>query len=253
MVDSVHNISRSSIDESRFGVRVARASGVSSANLMEVLNYCSDNDVKLLIARASASDIRDAQAMERAGFLLMDTLVYYARNLTKNPLPEDSSKVPIRCIDPQDEDSVRAVAAEAFKGYFGHYHADSRLDRDKCDAGYMDWAVRSCVDRKTADEVLVAEMDGSVVGFATLRLNGKSEGEGVLFGVHPSAQGHGIYKSFMVRAMQWFKERGAEQMVVSTQINNLAVQKVWVRVGFEPSHAYYTFHRWFDNPEGALR
>ena len=35
-------------------------------------------------------------------------------------------------------------------------------------------------------------------------------------------------------------------MVLSTQVTNLAVQKVWSRLGFEPSRSYYTFHLWFD-------
>jgi hypothetical protein len=34
------------------------------------------------------------------------------------------------------------------------------------------------------------------------------------------------------------------RMVVSTQITNLAVQKVWVRQGFELTGSYYTFHLW---------
>ena len=44
-------------------------------------------------------------------------------------------------------------------------------------------------------EVLVAEVDGRLAGFATLRMNNSEEGEGVLFGVAPFAQGSGIYRS----------------------------------------------------------
>jgi hypothetical protein len=49
----------------------------------------------------------------------------------------------------------------------------------------------------------------------------------------------------MVAAMAWLAARGRTRMVVSTQITNLAVQKVWARLGFEPSSSYYTLHRWF--------
>jgi hypothetical protein len=45
--------------------------------------------------------------------------------------------------------------------------------------------------------------------------------------------------------MAWCASRGAARMMVSTQINNVAVQKVWARLGFEPNYAYYTFHKWF--------
>ena len=43
-----------------------------------------------------------------------------------------------------------------FSGYLGHYHADPRLDRAKCDEVYLSWAERSCVDPSVASKVLVA-------------------------------------------------------------------------------------------------
>jgi GNAT superfamily N-acetyltransferase len=240
------HVSLSAIDEERFGIRVARASRVTLGALPAVLDFCRANNVVLLIARCPVSELRAAQAMERQGFLLMDTLVYYARDLGRNAVPPDTGKATVRPVGPGEAEAVRAVAAESFRGYVGHYHADGRLDRAKCDEAYASWALRSCVSREVADDVLVAVLDDSIAGFATLRMNGPGEGEGVLFGVHPAAQGQGIYRSLMIAGMEWCRLRGATRMVVSTQITNWAVQKVWTRVGFEPSHADYTFHKWFD-------
>lgn len=236
----------SAIDEARFGIRTARVSHVTGDSLPSVMRFCRSHDVRLLIARCKASDLGVAQAMERVGFLLMDTLVYYARDLLRSPIPADIGKVPVRPIQPGEEGDVRQVAADSFRGYFGHYHADERLDRAKCDEAYIDWAFRSCVLPDVADQVLVANLEGRVSGFATLRLNSADEGEGVLFGVASWAQRRGIYRSFMVQGMQWCLSKGATRMVTSTQITNIAVQKVWTRLGSEPSHAYYTFHKWFD-------
>lgn len=236
----------SPIDGERFGISIARVRVEAPDDLRSVNEFCRESGVDLLIARCPASELRTAQAMERDGFSLMDTLVYFARDLHKTPIPSDVGKVPIRPVRPGEEDAVKDVAAESFRGYFGHYHADERLDRKDCDDVYTSWARRSCVSRDVADEVLVADLDGKVVGFATLRLDSPDEGEGVLFGVAPEAQGHGIYRSFMIRGMEWCASKGATRMVVSTQVTNNAVQKVWVRVGFEPSHAYYGFHKWFD-------
>jgi len=97
-----------------------------------------------------------------------------------------------------------------------------------------------------ADEVLVAEWEDRVVGFVTLRRNGPEEGEIVVGGVVPAAQGQGVYRSFIIRGMEWSRVQGAKRTLVSTQITNTAVQKVWSRLGFEPAYACYTFHRWFD-------
>ena len=236
----------SALDEARFGFRTAIAGPVTKDVLPDILNYCRENRATLLIARCLTSEMPAVQAMENEGFVLMDTLVYYQRHLAKPPIPRDTSQAVIRPVKAGEERVVEAVAAEAFEGYFGHYHADERLERAKCDAVYRDWAFRSCVSRDVADEVLVADLDGSVVGFATLRLNSPEGGEGVLFGISPRAQRRGIYRSLMVRAMDWFLQQGAAHIVLSTQITNIAVQKVWVRLGFEPSHSLYTLHKWFD-------
>jgi GNAT superfamily N-acetyltransferase len=121
------------------------------------------------------------------------------------------------------------------------------LDPVKCDEAYISWALRSCVSREAADEVLVADSSGRIVGFATLRMNNSEEAEGVLFCVASSAQRRGIYRSLMIHGMEWCMSKAAKRMIVSTQITNVAVQKVWIRLGFEPSHAWYTLHKWFDD------
>jgi len=245
-VDHSTRVHLSAIDEERFGIKTARAVGVTLQGLPSMWDFCRIHDVRLLIARCPASELAAVQAMERQGCILTDTLVYYACNLLKSPIPTDPSVVAVRPIHSGEEDRVKAIAAESFKGYYGHYHADQRLDRTQCDEAYTSWAVRSCVSRDVADEVLVTDDGGTLLGFATLRINSPEEGEGVLFGVAPAAQGRGIYRSFMIRSMEWFRAKGCTRQVVSTQITNIAVQKVWTRVGFEPSHAFYTFHRWFD-------
>jgi GNAT superfamily N-acetyltransferase len=239
------SVSLSAIDEKRFGIRTAKAILAHSDDLSTMLDFCQEHRVTFLITRCSTQDLSIAQMLEQAGFFLTDTLVYHGRDLLKTPIPEDTGPIEIRCVQPGDELALRTVAADSFRGYFGHYHADGRLAPAKCDEVYVDWAVRSCLSRDVADEVLIADDGGTVVGFATLQLNSAEEGEGVLFGVAPAAQGKGVYRSFMIQGMQWCLSKGRRRMVVSTQVTNIAVQKVWARLGFELSHSYYTFHKWF--------
>lgn len=239
-------VALSALDEERFGIRTAKAPAVTAALLPAVLDVCRRERVALLIARCDAADVAAAQALEAAGGFLTDTLVYYARTLADAPEPVEHGAPPVRPVRPGEEGTVEAVAAAAFRGYLGHYHADPRLDRAACDAVYTSWALRSCRLREVADEVLVAERDGRIVGFATLKLNGPEEGEGILFGVAPEAQGLGVYRALMVNGLAWCRAKGARRMVVSTQITNAAVQRVWTRLGFELRHAVYTFHAWFD-------
>jgi GNAT superfamily N-acetyltransferase len=234
----------SPLEEQRFGVRTARVAAFSAADVDAILDSCRRQDVRLLIARCPTADLGAAQALEARGGLLMDTLLYYARDL-ELPLPESSAAVAVRSFRPADEAAVIGVAREAFRDYTSHYHADPRLDPRLCDAAYVSWAERSCRAGAAAD-VLVAEVASAVAGFLTLKWNSAEEGEGPLFAVSPRAQQRGVGSALMTAALRWFRERGAERMVISTQVTNLPSQKVWVRLGFEPSRSFYTFHVWFD-------
>jgi len=217
----------SDIDEERFGVRTARAEEVTAAALPSVISFCHRHAVVLLIARCPASDLRAAQAMEREGFLLMDTLLHYGRDLLNAPIPADSPVIPVRAALPGEEGDVAEVAAQAFRGYLGHYHADERLDRGQCDEVYTSWALRSCLSRDVADEVLVASLGDSIAGFLTLRMATPEEGQGILFAVSPSARGCGVSSALMIGGMRWCLEKGASRMMIPTQINNMRSQKVW--------------------------
>jgi len=236
----------SAIDEQRFGIRTARTSNMTADVLFRVLDYCRAHDVVLLVARCLSSDTEAAQAMEREGFLLMDTLIHYTRDLTRQPLPPDTWHGEVRSVRPGEEHEVRRIAAKCFEGYLGHYHADERLDRTKCDEVYSSWAYRSCISREVADDVLVAFLDGRMAGFLTLKMGTADEGQGPLFAVDPRARGSGASTTLMIRGMKWCRSKGAARMVIPTQITNIASQRVWSRLGFEPAYAEYTFHKWFD-------
>lgn len=221
----------------------ARASASNLAELDEIMMFCERKAIRFLVARCPAQELQLAQHMEQRGFLLMDTLLYYTRRVDQTwPKPMHH----VRPATADDAEQVKEVAAGAFRGYGGHYHADPRLDPALCDDIYIDWAYRSCRVEGVADAVLVVEDGEAVRGFLTLRMNSPAEGEVPLYGVLPTAQGHGLGRSLIIGALESCEARGAERLIISTQLTNLASQKVWLRLGFEPAHAYYTFHRWFD-------
>jgi len=240
------NVQLSAIDEERFGVRTAKASSVTLNQLPAVIEFCRANQVKFLIARCPAYELLTAQAMERQGFTLMDTLVYYSRRLATAPIPPLADHLTIRPVRQEEAKQVSALTAKVFRSYQGHYHADPQLDAEQSDAVYTSWAYRSVVSREVAHEVLVAEREGTIAGFITLRVHSPEAGEVPLYGVDPSVQGHGIGRNLIIGALRWFEAQNVVKMFISTQITNLSSQKVWVRLGFEPTQAHYTFHKWFD-------
>lgn len=235
----------SAIDEERFHIRTAKSPLITFNDIPIVMEFCRSQQVSLLIARCLATEMNTIQELERLGFSITDTLGYYSRNLINDPIPEDTNDNLVRPIKQGEEISVKNIATECFKEYFGHYHADKRLPRGQCDEVYSSWAYNSCLSSEFADKVFLSELQGTIVGFATMRMKNPREGEGILFGVIPAAQGKGIYRSLIINGMKYCLQQGAEKMSVSTQITNIAVQKVWARVGFEPYQYVYTFHKWF--------
>ncbi len=230
------------MDEERFGIRTARADNVGVQSLSEVLESCRHQRVALLIARCPAKDPKAAQAMEEAGFRLMDTLIHYIIELD-DIRPPTHDEIGVRPIRAGEEALVEAIARQSFSG-FGHYHADSRLDRHQSDEVYASWARRCCAGA-AADRTFIAELDGSPSGFGAFRCNA-DEGEMVLGAVSPWARGHGVYRVITLAGMEWCHRQGARRMHAATTVTNTAAQRAWLRAGMLPDSVSYTFHKWFD-------
>lgn len=238
-------IDLSAIDRERFGVATAKAALDAGDSAAAMAHWCQSRGAQLLVARCPTGATALVQELERGGAFLCDTLLYYTRKALRAHQPALPDGYTWRLATAADAAAVEALARLTFAGYAGHYHADARLVKADCDAVYADWAANSCRSKAVADDVILLEAQGEVAAFATLKDRGAPLFEGVLFGVHPGHQGRGLYQNLMQLAQDWGLQRGFGAMTVSTQVVNLAVQKVWCRLGFEPSGSYYTFHQWF--------
>ena len=237
-------INLSEIDRLRFGVTTAKAKINDDDSVDKLIHQAKSMNVELLIVRFPTNSIALAQNLERSGAILTDTLVYFQ----KKKIERYQIELPVGYLpcssEASDAESVESIARESFKGYFGHYHADPSLNRVDCDAVYSSWAKNSCVINGLADEVIIIKKADEIAAFATLKiLSGKSY-EGVLFGVAPNHQGKGLHLNLMQMSQNWGVENGKSQLLTSTQITNVTVQKNWCRVGMEPLNSFYTYHLW---------
>lgn len=238
-------ISESELDTERFGVRSGKVQLNGEDDLGEIDSWCALHRIQFLIARCLSNDVNLVQKMEKNGFFLTDTLIYYRnKKITyKEHILADGYSW--RVANESDGDEVEKLASDTFSGYAGHYHADSSLDKIDSDAVYSSWAGNSCRDRNIADKVLLIIYQNKIVAFATLKKIEEYMVEGVLFGVCPKHQGKSLYNSLMLLAQNWACQNNFTQMTVSTQLTNLAVQKIWCRQDFEPFKSFYTLHKWF--------
>lgn len=236
----------SPLDTDRFCIICARANLADPRDIQQVMQFCVENHVKLLIARCSADNIPTVHVMEELGFRLMDTLVYLRCDLETTEIPGLHSGAVIRELESSDIPQVIEIAHTAFKDYKGHYHTDLRLDPVKVNEVYSSWAERCCIDKNAADCVYVASAGEQILGFRAVRLNSPIQGEFVLAGVHADARNQGIYHDFIVEGLRWCRDKGAKEVINSTLLINTAVQKACIKLGFDLTHSFHTFHKWFD-------
>jgi RimJ/RimL family protein N-acetyltransferase len=238
----------SPLDSERFGIIAARSDGITAEQVTLALEFCHSQNVQLLIARCRIEDTAAIQRLGKAGFELMDTLVYYKRDLAGSPVV-DPGESPIRMLEPGEEAQVEAMARASFSDYSGHYHADPRLDRAACTEVYASWA-RSLCDQKEPSGFVLASPGptGGLVGFGGFRRTPHDRGELLLGAVSPAARGAGLYGRLTLAGMFRLQSGGATEFVTSTYLGNWAAQRSWVAIGLHPSSAYHTFHRWFDRP-----
>jgi hypothetical protein len=239
----------STLDFERFRVRTAKLTIADPSDAAAAIADARELGFELLIARCDTQRLDCAQALELAGFRLMDTLVYYTQQLSIRREPKLAAGYRWRLAGPGDAHAVETLAREAFQGYLGHYHADPRLDRQACDDVYADWARRSCVDPSvTAAVVLIEQLrDGhrpELAAFAAHTRADASTWDGALYGVGPSHQGRGLYAELIAFGGAQGAERGHSVMLYSTQITNLPVQRSLCKQGFLPLRSNYTFHAW---------
>jgi len=231
----------SDLDSRRFGIRIFRARVDDVPAAADLLQFAQSADLDLLIVRCPVEAIATAQALERSGAFLTDTLVYYRGSTDKF---EPSPTACVRLCQTGDRAALEAVARASFSTFFGHYHADPRLDPVAATEGYVQWASSGLTD--PASVVLVCETEGRLSGFLTAKnLDGKTW-EVLLNGVAPEFQHRGLYAALFREIGRRARAQGASQVLVSTQLANMAPQKVWTRAGLEPDHAVHTFHWWKD-------
>jgi ribosomal protein S18 acetylase RimI-like enzyme len=235
-------IAYSELDSRRFGKLIYRARVETLEVAERAARFSEEARIDMMIARCSADRHDLAQRLESGGFFLTDTLVYYA---TRAPPRDDplSPEVTIRDATPADRPDLERLARASFSDFRGHYHTDSRLDKAVATEGYVEWSCSGI--GRPRHLVLLASYGGRLAGFLTATILSPEKGEIILNGVDPEMQRRGIYGALVQEARRRLSDAGVREVIVSTQLSNVAPQKTWTRNGFEPTHAFYTFHRWF--------
>lgn len=203
------------------------------------------DDLKCVIARVNNSD---KIVFEKNDFHLVSTLLTFSLRLKSFDLSNSSrknSKYNIRIFNTSDKENIVNISRNAFS--HDHFHKDKNFPKNLSDKLFACWALNCCNGR--SDCVLVANINGLVIGFITCKLdfvNHSKLGIIDLLAISPEYRQNGIGYRLVSEAICWFARNGAKSVIVGTQAGNLAAVSTYRKIGFELVRKQFTFHKWMD-------
>lgn len=227
-------------DSAFFECRIGRVNGsrVDRARMAEILRWCREHAIDCLYLLADSADPVTIRLAEATAFRLVDIrLTFEWRDRAPGPVPES---VVVRPAHAGDLAELEAIAGTIHQD--ARFYVDPRFTR-RASSLYRTWIARSV--EGYADVVWVAELEARAVGYVSCHLEGEGGRIG-LVGVGPAAQGRGVGPAMLNRAVTWFREQGARQILVVTQGRNLAAQRLYQRCGFVTRSVQLWYHKWFD-------
>ncbi len=208
---------------------------------------------QFLSCKAHTNDMAAIHALERTGFLLVDTLLDFVVEL---PLPEAlpppvlAAGTTLRIAAPSDRDELVSVARGTFADHGGRFQADPQIGTDRGLKIYEEW-IGACLDG-WADWVVVAEVDGRIAGYSAWKRPSDVEtrhqiglGHYSIGAVHPDFSGRGLFRAITHRGTMLLAGL-ATAIEGPTQVNNYPVQKAYQALGWRIADARHSFHRWLE-------
>ncbi len=188
--------------------------------------------VKLVDCRVPAGDDTTAEALKRAGFREVETLV----TLQRAAAPMGTQHTAVDRGSDGDIDACKQIARTAF--WADRFHADPRIDDTIAEDIKAEWIANSL--RGRGDIVLVAREDDVAVGFVACLVNG-NEAMIDLIAVDPKTQGRGVGTALAKAAINHYASR-VQNILVRTQATNQASLSVYQKTGFEEARRARTYH-----------
>ena len=246
----------SKLDSDRFGYKIGKIDETffDGITVDDAIQYFKENDFECIFSRIDYSRLDLIHSLENRGFNLMDTQYTlrnsfrdYKGNLLFKPTDRTDGYT-FRNYKESETDQIVDIARNSFNGY-GHYSADLRLNPQDCLEAYVDWTYNACTNPKVADKVFVAMKGDEVAGYIAYKKfekENKTYAAGVLGAVNPSHRGKRLFPDIDIAGLEWGLKEGFDWEEHNVLLDNIAVFKAHMRVGFKPQEFMVTLHGWMD-------
>jgi ribosomal protein S18 acetylase RimI-like enzyme len=215
----------------------------------KAVRLASAQNIEFCLAKVHTDDHAAIAALQRNGFLLVETALEYVFDYRTGPFLEGRPDAPaIRNAVSDDMEAMAELSREAFAAHVGRFHADPHLSASAATAIYEEWA-RSAL-RGYADNVLVAEEGGRLAGFSAWKDPSSREVAAGIRAAHysigavaPDFARRGVFRALTLAGMQRYRAT-ADVVDGPTNLRNLAVQRAYEKLGWELRDSRHSFHLW---------
>ena len=205
--------------------------------LEAMLKQCTSDGVRHVSIRADAADLSNIHTLEKAGFILVDGLIAYGRDLQRGDwaVPNDL-RYRIRHATPADLSELIALASTAYT--FDRLHSDPAVPKAAADRMHAVWLENS-LGPKSTDQVLLAIDTEGIAGYSVYRISQATQpyfsspwGIWVIAATAERARGTGVAKTLCLTMLDWHRKQGVRIVEGGTQLANVASARLHESCGF---------------------
>jgi dTDP-4-amino-4,6-dideoxy-D-galactose acyltransferase len=239
-------------DTQFFGFRIARVNGdtLTPESIQGLDKFCLQNQVRCLYFLSTIQEPTTTFLAEKHDFKWVDIRLTFEKMISgSSHLRTDDVSNKLFSIRLARKTDIAALVEISRNSYIdSRFYFDTNFPRPRAEALYQTWIQVSC--EGWAQAVLVAEKDQIPVGYITCHIDQeKMVGNIGLVGVNSQVQGHGVGKTLVFNALDWFYTQGMDKVTVVTQGRNLPAQRLYQRCGFITQNIQLWYHKWYPPSE----
>jgi hypothetical protein len=214
----------------------------------EIDTWAEVHGVDCLYFLTSAEDAESILAAEDAGYRLVEIRVELRR--ARGPvdwdrLPAQHESIVVRESRPEDLEALRRIALHSY--YDSRFYIDPKFPRERVGELYATW-VQRVMEGWRGETVLVAELGGSPVGFASVGKENRAFARTSLIAVDQDLMkgtlAPRVSHALALALLRWVEERKVG-LRCFTQGRNVRAQRYIQRHGFFVHAISIYFHKWF--------
>jgi dTDP-4-amino-4,6-dideoxy-D-galactose acyltransferase len=176
---------------------------------------------------------------EKYGFQYVGSKIEFEKKLVQRNV-----KIALEFANESDLENLSSY----LQGFYreSRFFQDSHISEERSLKLFETWIVNA-IAGKFDDYCLILRADnGKIKTFCTIKLLDNNCAKIGLFGVAPEYQGQGLADSMLMQVEAFLAQtEDVKRLFVSTQGENFAAQKVYLKFGFEMLKNEYWYHGWF--------